>query len=537
MVGDSMSGALWTVVSRLTGLGKVVAVGAVLGATYVGNTYQAINSLPNLVYYQLLAGTLFVSLLVPPMVRHIDQGDRRGAEKLARGFFGSVLVVALLLSGAILVAGHLILRLLTIGVSSHATAAAQSRVGWAFLLMFVPQICLYVIAGTSAAVMNAHGRFALAAGAPSLESLGMIVTLLVAGAVFGTATSLSSISTSQLLLLGLGTTAGVAAHAACQWLGARSTGVKLAPRIGWRDPEVRVVLRRIVPTLAFTGLAACQLITIMVVANRVSGGLVAFQLGLNFFYLPVAIVTWPVARALLPPLSRAHNERDPKLFRDELSRGVRLASFMTLPVAVAYLALSWPLARAVAFGALRNPAGVRMVAISIVSVSIAVIGETWFIMGTYAFYAQHDARSPLRSMAVRIGVSVGLMLGAWSAHGALLLLLLGLSFSLGSLVGAFHIWMRLRARLPRSNRQTFRSVARSIVASGLMLIPALLAAVVVRSVSHSHLMDVMAMLAASLVGFGTFFAIQSIWRAPEIAMLKAGFLRGRPGSSKRARAS
>ena len=63
------------------------------------------------------------------------------------------------------------MRLLTLGVTDPATAAGQRRVGWLLLVMFAPQILLYVVAGTGAAVMNAHGRFALARPLPPWRAL------------------------------------------------------------------------------------------------------------------------------------------------------------------------------------------------------------------------------------------------------------------------------------------------------------------------------------------------------------------------------
>ena len=58
-VGDSLSVAVWTLVSRITGVLRGITVAAVLGATYLANTYQFTNSLPNLVFYGLLAGSMF----------------------------------------------------------------------------------------------------------------------------------------------------------------------------------------------------------------------------------------------------------------------------------------------------------------------------------------------------------------------------------------------------------------------------------------------------------------------------------------------
>lgn len=528
MVGQSLEGAAWTVASRLTGLVKSMTVAAVLGATYLGNTYQAINSLPNLVYYQLLAGSLFASLLVPPLVPYADSADAQGGRRLVGGFLGTLLVIGLVMSGLLLAVGRVILGLLRLGVANPATAASQTRVGWLLLLMFLPQILLYIVAGTGAAVMNAHGRFALAAAAPALESLGMIAVLAAAAALFGTATNIAHLSDGHLLLLGLGTTAAVALHAGCQWWGARSSGIAMVPRAGWRDPEVRRLIRRILPTLGYTGLAALQILSVLIVANRVSGGLVAFQLGLNFFYFPVAIVTWPIARALLPQLSRSHRAGEAERFGGELTRGVALASFITVPIAVAYAVLAYPLARAVAFGELGTPTGERLVALSLATLAVGVVGESWFILGTYAFYARHDARSPLRSMGVRVGVSLVVMLAAWVTRGPQVVVILGAALSLGSVAGALHMGFRLRMALPASRSSFLRPLVRTAGASLLMIGPAYLVTEAIGRLPHTALTEVAAISAAALVGLAVFLGVQRAWGAPEIAWLRSALSGLRP---------
>src|SRR6266508_813995 len=502
---NSLAGSVWTVVSRLTGLVKAIVVGAVLGATYLGNTYQSINSLPNLVFYQLLAGSLFASLLVPPLVRYVDEGDHLRAQRFVRGFLGSLLLIAGVVSGILVAVGPVIIRLLTAGVPDRATAAAQARVGWLLLVMFVPQVSLYVIAGIGAAAM-----------------------------LFGTGSEIAHVPHGQLLLLGLGTTAAVGLHAACQWGGARASGLTMIPSAGWRDPEVRRIVRRIVPTLGFTGLAALQIFAVMVVANRVQGGFVAFQLALNFFYLPTAIVTWPTARALLPQLSRLHHAGHGRSFRGELLRGVTVASFLTVPIAAAYVALSFPLAHALAFGRLGEGGAWRLTALSLASLAPGVVGETWFILGTYAFYARHDVRSPLRSMAIRVGVSLTLMAGAWlTGRGAAVLVLLGLSLSIGSLVGAAHIAWRLRANLPRTGFPLVAPLARTVAASLVMVVPAYLTTLAFRGLPETKPSQLLAVIAATLVGTAVFLGVQTVWRAPELAWLKSGMLRKRLPSGSR----
>jgi putative peptidoglycan lipid II flippase len=522
-VRGSVAGSVWSVVSRMTGLGQTVAVGAVLGATYLGNTYQSVNALPNIIYYQLLAGSLFASLLVPPLVHHVDGDDLAGARRLAGGVFTVLATGGLALSALLLLAGPLIVRLLTLGVADPADARAQARVGLVLLTLFVPQILFYLVAGSSGALLNARGRFALAAGAPAVENLGMIATLIVVALVFGTGVEVGAVSDTQLRVLGLGTTAAVAAHAATVWLGARARGLPLVPNGTWRSPEVVAVIRRAVPMLAYTGLQAAQVFAVFVVADRLRGGLVAFQLALSLFFLPVAVITWPVARALLPQLSRLHRSGDARAFRSELGRGLGLTSFVTVPTALAYLALAVPIAAAITFGALRDAASVRMVALSLAALAPGVLGENWFILGSYAFYARLDARTPLRAMIVRVGVSTSLMAATWWIRGPLVLPMLGLSLSAGSLAGAVHVWSRLHSVLPPAPPSGGGSPGVRVIAASLaMLAPAAATAWFAGHVWHGQLSEVATVLASAIVGVAAYLVLQTWLRAPELRWLRGG---------------
>ena len=52
--------------------------------------------------------------------------------------------------------------------------------------------------------MNAYGRFARAAGAPTIENVGMhTVTLLAVAVVYGTGGTLSNVTTTEIVILGL----------------------------------------------------------------------------------------------------------------------------------------------------------------------------------------------------------------------------------------------------------------------------------------------------------------------------------------------
>jgi putative peptidoglycan lipid II flippase len=520
----SLSVGFWTIVSRATGLARVATIAAVLGPTYLGNTFLAMNLLPNLTF-EFLTGSLFATLLVPPLVRHASQ--RKEAERIAGGFLSIALVATAIVTALAVLAGPLLLRLLALGVSDSETAAAQRHVGSLLLAMLMPQIVLYAIAGIGAAVMNSRGRFALAAAAPAFENLGVIATLGVVAGVFGVDATLATVSNAELLVLGLGTTAAVGLHAAAQAIGAFRVGVRLVPRAGWRDAEVRAIVRRGVLSVGYSGLNTLRIFGAVVVSNSVAGGVVAFQIALNFFYLPIAIGARPVATALLPRLARLHHDRARFLFRDELSHGAALVALLVVPAAVAYAALSLPIARAVSFGQMGGSHGVTMLAAALAALAPGVLGEAAFVLATYASYARYDARAPLRSMMLRTGVSfVGMAVAFVASRNVVLVVALGLALSAGNVASAWHLVRRVRSALPPGGPALAPAIARAVAASVAMVGAAYGVTAGLGAVA-AH--DIVVVLVAVILGAAVFIGVERACGAPELDVLRRGLRQVRPG--------
>ena len=516
--GDSLTVAAGTMVSRITGLARFAVVGAVLGPTFTGSTYQFTNSMPNLVYYGFLGGALFSSLLIPSLVRHLDAGDRRAMERIAGGFLGVTLTAMVAIIPLALILGPLALKTAVLG-GPHAVGAAEVRVGRLLILMLIPQVFLYGVIGTSTAVMNAHRRFALAATAPAVENLGTIAVLLATGAVYGTGRSITNLPLGEILLLGLGSTGAVILHAAIQWWGARRAGVTLLPAFGWRDTEVLAVARRAVPALTQTGLDAFQLLVLLIAANRVPGGIVVFQIALSFYFISNALGIAPVALSLLPRLSRMHLDGDATAFHDTLVRGLALGFFVTIPAGTAYLVLAVPLAKAVSFGQLDTSAGVTMVAGTLAALSVAVVAQTAFMIATYASYARKDTRAPLRSMVVQTITCLVLVSLSLLVHGTAILIVLGLSVSGAATAAACHLMVRMWRTLGRRGTQRLTpSLLRFIAGAVIMAVPAWLCAGAVSRWAGPKV----GMLAAALVGVTVYVAVEKLLRTPEVEWLSGG---------------
>ena len=389
--------------------------------------------------------------------------------------------------------------------------------------MFIPQMFFYGVVGTATAVMNSRRRFALAAGAPAVENLGTIAVLVATAALYGTGRGLSNLPTGELLLLGLGSTGAVALHAATQWWGARRAGVVLLPRPGWRDSEVRAVVRRAIPALGQAGLAAVQLLALLIAANRLPGGIVAFQIAWNFYTLANNLGTTPVALSLVPRLARMHLDGDAAAFRDTLVRGLALGFFVTIPAAVAFLVLAMPLASSQLVRPDGLGAGVTMVAAALAPLSLAVVGQTAFMIATYASYARKDTRSPLRSMMLQAAMCLGVVSLQPACPRA----------DRAPRAGAGRVGIGRRGRVspdgpdvadPRraAHSGSAPSLARFVAGAAIMAGPAWLTATVVPDWLGRPFGPRVGIVAAALVGAAVYVAVQALWRTPEVGWLAEG---------------
>src|SRR5205807_99151 len=148
--------------------------------------------------------------------------------------------------------------------------------------------------------------------------------------------------------------------------------------------------------------------------------------------------------------ARGRLDGDVTAFRDTLMRGLAMGFLVTIPATVGYLVLALPLARAISFGRMDSDGGVVMVAASLAALSLAVVGQTAFMIVTYACYARKDTRTPLMSMLVQTTICLGLASTALLLQGPAMLVVLGLALSLSVAAAAVHltahVWRTLSPR-------------------------------------------------------------------------------------------
>src|SRR5205823_5781630 len=184
------------------------------------------------------------------------------------------------------------------------------------------------------AVLNARRRFVAPAATPVLNNLVVIAVLLAVPHVLHT-NSLSAArhDTAGLLLLGLGTTAGVAMQAVALVPFLRRARTRLRPVWAPRHDAVRTMLRLSGWTFGYVVANQVALWVVLVLANGKSGDVAAYQAAFLFFLLPHAIFAVSVMTALLPDLSERWSTGDREGYRRQLSYGLRVTAAVMVPAA------------------------------------------------------------------------------------------------------------------------------------------------------------------------------------------------------------
>lgn len=448
--------AALTAVSRATGFARVVVVAAVLGTSYLGNTYQSANSIPNILFELFAAGVL-QSVLVPVMVDAVDAGGRDEGESVAGTVLGAMLALLAGLVAAGLVAGPWIMRALVSGVDDAAVQAAQVRLGTFFLFFFLPQVLFYAANLVATAALNATGRFALPVFAPTVNNVVVIGTYLVFAALRGGAPPSLDLTVAEQLVLALGTTLGVVAFCAVPVVGLWRTGFRLVPRWAPRDPRLRRLAGQGAWAAGFLGASQLLLVVVLYLSNAVEGGVVVYQLAYVLFMLPNSLFAVPVFTTAFPTLTRRARAGDWDDFAAEVGRVARSITLLTFASTALLVALARPLAELVALG---NASGrTAEVASAIAGFALALPGFSLLLFLTRVSYATGNVRTPtlVNGVVALVGTAV-MVTTAPAVADERRVMAIGLGYAVAQSVGAVLLAWAVRSRV-REEAARVRAVA------------------------------------------------------------------------------
>ena len=394
---SSMIMASGTVLSRILGFVRVVVLAGVIGVTTnAADAFGVANQLPNNVYAIIVGGVLN-AVLVPQIVRakiHPDGG---------KGYIDRLLTLAILVFGSVALLATIAAPLM-VHIYTHGWSEQQLALATAFAYWCLPQLFFYGLYSMLGEVLNARSAFGPYMWAPVVNNIVSIGGLGVYIWLFGTdptgKQNIADWSESQISVLAISATLGVAAQALILFFSWRRIGLHYTPNFKFRGFGLRPAMKAASWTLGMVlvtqvgGLVQTAVASITVsqrASNQVGvASIAAMSIAWLIFMLPHSIATVSIATAYFTKISTHAHEGRIDLVRADLATGLRIISVISVLSSAVLLVLAFPVSR-VFVGEYEGTLALGYVVMAFV---VGLLPFSFVFMMQKAFFALEDTKSP-----------------------------------------------------------------------------------------------------------------------------------------------
>lgn len=527
LVGASAIMASGTLISRALGLVRVMMIAFILGnGTRQADMLALATMVPNSLYI-LFAGGALNTVLVPQIVRAI-KNDEDGGEAYTNRIMTAFMLIVTAVAVIITIGAPVVTAIYTSNDWRDPALADQYASMVALTYLTLPQIFFYGAFFLLGQILNARDKFGPMMWAPIANNIVTIIVLGLYFVVWGNGEDHgSAFTTGQILLLGLGTTFGIAVQTIVMIPFVRRVGFKLRPRFDLKGTGLGHTFALTKWTVGFVAVNQLALMVVNRLATSATAGgsgagVTVYSNAHLLWILPHSLITVSLATAMLPSASRLAAAGDLEGVAGEFTRTVRLAFLAIVPATAAFLALSGPMT-ALMFGQGTGAQDAIWISWALRAFALGLIPFTLQFVCLRTFYALENTRTPFFLQMVIAGTNIVAAIGfVWLASSdAWVATALALAYSLAYTVGVGVTWSTLRRRLPAlDGREVILHVVRLTLGAAVGGVAAFFAARwLMDAIPSGTLGELTALVAGGVLILGAFVLIGKGLHVRELASL------------------
>jgi len=451
-----------TLISRVLGFVRDQMIAFVIGTGPVAEAFFVAQRFPNL-FRALFAEGAFNSAFVPLFAKRIEGDGAEAAGRFAQAVFSALLAWLVLFSAVAMMAMPLLMYVIAPGFGGDP---AKFDLAVDLTRICFPYLTFMSLTALQSGVLNSFNRFTAAAAAPILLNLVLIGSNLVAWILDTGDTP----ATGYIFAWGI-FVAGAAQYALLA-IACRRVGMKLLP--GWPHltGDVRRVIILSLPGIVSGGIMQINLVIATMIATTIDRAVSYLYYADRLYQLPLGVIGVAIGVVLLPDMSRKLRANDEAGAMRSQNRALELSLFLTVPSALALMAIPAPIIHVVFEHGAFSRADSLAVAAAVLAFAAGLPAFSMTKIFQPGFYAREDTLTPMRFAIVSVAVNIGasLLLSRWFGHVGIAMATT-IAAWLNALQLAMTLWRRghyapderLRRRLPR------------IIGSGLVMGALLLA--------------------------------------------------------------
>jgi putative peptidoglycan lipid II flippase len=486
---------------KALGFARQVLISRTFGRSGALDAFNAANNIPDMLF-ALISGGALAMALIPVLSEYLENKGRRQAWDV----FSRIANLVFLVTGSMSIlvaifANHLVRW--NIGIAPGFESVQQDLVADLMRLNLIATL-LFSMAGLMIAGLQANQHFLLPAIAPSMYDIGTLVGILILVPDHGLQLGPITLPAFGLGIHGLvyGTIIGAALFFIIQVPGLFKYQFRWTPKINLDHPGVRKVLFVLGPRVLTVFFIQAIFIAQDNIASRlIEGSVTALVYGWLFMQVPESLIGTAIGTALLPTISEQVARAEEAIFRNSLNKTIQVILALTIPAAVLLVAGIHPLVVILGF----DNIGTELVVWTARGYTLGLVSYALIEVTSRAFYAQHNARTPLFTIGITAAVFIMLAVPfarLWGAPGI-------------ALANSLAFTLQLAIMLYLLNRQFpgFTSVRNTLVR---VIPPSLVIGGVVYLLNHfipheSMGLIVSALTAVGVLGLGGLFMLPFIW--------------------------
>ena len=375
--------ALITVISKLIGFLRDVAIANYYGAGMVSDAYFYAYQIPSLALVLLGGiGGPFHSAVVSvfsKLIPNLDEKAPAPVNKLFNTFLTSTFIVFMLLAIFCFVFSDVIMKIIIANGSPELIHLASLH-----LKIMTPVLVVGGVVGIYYGILITYKEFLIPNISPILMSVAIIVII-----------SLVHHDSTGVVLAGA-TTVGALCQFIYQLPKLKSLGFSFKPNLAiFNNPEYKNILELLFPAILSSTVGQIYIYVDMFFASQLQeGAWSAIGYANRLFQFPVGILVTAFLVPLFPIFSKLVGDKNYDEIRYYFNKGVGLLNFVAFPILVLIILLASNAVQLVFQRGAFNEVATMMVSEALCYLSIAIIPYVFRDSITRVFYAFNDSKTP-----------------------------------------------------------------------------------------------------------------------------------------------
>lgn len=486
--------------SRVLGWVRLVVLGGTFGADGELDTFFAAFRIPDLIFQLVAAGALS-SALIPIVAGLLTTGEPARAWRVVSTVITLMLGALAVLAATLAVLASSIVPAITPGFSA---AQIAQTVDLTRIMLASP--ILLALGAVATSVLNAHGRFAVAAFAPVMYNLAIIGGALVLAPSMG------------VTGLAVGVVAGSALHLVVQVRPLLRTGFRYQPVVDLEDPAGRRALALMAPRALGMGASQITFVVATTLASGLGAGAIsAFNFAFTLLQIPIGVIGVPLGVVVFPSMARDLASGAVGDYLRLVTRSVRLLLFVMIPITGLAIVLRREIVTLLFDYGRFDERAITLTSDAFLCFVIGLAAHSVIAVLARAFYAGQDTRTPVAVaiLAVAINSSLAVVLvGPLGLQG------LALAIAVAAWVEAVVLLSLLRRRRPGLNLMRIATMGAlgtiaTLVAAGVALL-ANLAAIDLLGRDPARLLLAVQAAGVAAIGSAVYVSMALALRIPEL---------------------